>query len=66
MDTGANLTIGTSDDIMVQMSEATSYINQEIPDDIIQKIIDELKADNELNDLILNTFPDDDDVWMFE
>ena len=51
-------------DILTELNEAVSYINEEIPDHMIQKIMNELKADMELHEFCLSTFPDN--VEMLE
>ena len=51
-------------DILTELNEAVSYINEEIPDHMIQEIMNELKADMELHEFCLSTFPDN--VEMLE
>ena len=63
MHNGANEETGP-DDILTELAEVMPYINEEIPNHMIQQIIDELRADTELHELCLSTFPDD--AEMFE
>ena len=50
--------------ILTELDEITPHLNEEIPHHIVQEIIEELRADRELHEFCLSTFPDD--AEMFE
>ena len=47
-----------------ELDEITPFLNQEISHQLVQEIIDELKADKDLHEYLNNIFPDD--VEMFD
>ena len=51
--------------LSTELDEITPYLNREIPPQLVQEIIDELRADRDLHEYCLNMFPGDD-VEMFE
>ena len=55
------------DELDLELDEIRPFINEEIPPNMIEEIINELKADKDLNEYLCNILPDDDDdVEMFQ
>ena len=49
-----------------ELDEIAPSLNAEIPPQLVQEIIDELRGDKDLHEYCLNMFPDNDDVEMAE